>query len=119
MSGSYESYKGRSKYAEIVGAYYAARLAVAEKLHQIQKQASVLILREVHENYSIPVGVWQVREHLRQILKKSPQILNTTLDIPKFISNNFTIPSINWIKNSKILTNIFTQKKLSNYFIPA
>ncbi len=57
----------------IGGAYFAARLGVAEHLANRRKRAGAVILREVHPNYVIPVGVWQIREAVREALKKPPQ----------------------------------------------
>ncbi|MFL6489107.1 MAG: hypothetical protein ACJ70V_05740 [Nitrososphaera sp.] len=57
----------------IAGAYFAGRLAVAEHLANRRKKAGAIILREIHPNYIIPVGVWQIREAVRQALKTLPQ----------------------------------------------
>jgi hypothetical protein len=57
----------------IAGAYFAARLAVVEHLARRRKKAGAIVLREIHPNYVIPLGVWQVREGLREALKKLPQ----------------------------------------------
>ena len=76
--GSYEQYTGRKTYAEIGGCYYSGRLAITEKLQMLKRQAVALILREVHEGYLMPVGVWNVREHVRETLEKEPQIMHTT-----------------------------------------
>ncbi len=112
---SYESFKGRSTYAEISGAYYAARLAVVEKLNKIKKQAIVLILREVHEGYSVPVGVWNVREHLRQALEQEPVVLNNINELHSFITKYFNVPLKNWIENSKVLKDLTTQRRINDY----
>ncbi len=110
-----EGYRGRSKYAEIGGSYYAARLAVTEKLNRINKQAKVLILREVHEGYSIPVGVWNVREHVRMVLDKEPIILEENEDILKKVAEYFDITPKEWIKNSNTLKYLFLQKTIMGY----
>ncbi len=112
---SYEGYRGRSTYAEIGGCYYAARLAVTEKLDMLKKQATVLILREVHDGYIMPVGVWNVREHVRETLSMKPEILHTTGEMIGYIKSRLSIPVGNYIANSTILKNILMQKKLSNY----
>ena len=117
ICSSYEGFKGRSTYAEISGGYYAARLAVAEKLNKLNKQAIVLILREIHENYSVPVGVWNIREHLRESLKKEPTVLNNINDIYNLISKYLTVPVKNWKENSKILKGILTQKRINEYIL--
>ncbi|HID09119.1 TPA: hypothetical protein EYP13_02725, partial [Candidatus Micrarchaeota archaeon] len=63
----WEDYRGRTGYADNVGgSYYAARMAVIEKLLREKRQARAIIIREVHEGYYIPLGVWQVRENVRE-----------------------------------------------------
>ncbi|PJB21549.1 MAG: hypothetical protein CO114_04770, partial [Euryarchaeota archaeon CG_4_9_14_3_um_filter_38_12] len=68
---SSEGYYGRKTYAEIGGCYYAARLATAEFLSKERRQAGVVILREAHPGYIMPVGVWNVRENVRNAFKKT------------------------------------------------
>lgn len=69
MGSAYEGATGRTSYVEeTAGAYYAARLAVLEYLDEIRRQAKVLVLREVTDDYWAPVGVWQVREAVRGAL---------------------------------------------------
>lgn len=64
-----EGYEGRTGYAdEITGAYYAARLGVAEHLRDLQRQARVLVLREITDDYYAPAGVWVIREGVRRAL---------------------------------------------------
>ncbi|MFB6132770.1 MAG: hypothetical protein ABEJ44_05130, partial [Halanaeroarchaeum sp.] len=66
LGSAAEGYEGRSGYVdETAGAYYAARLGVLEYLDRIDRQAKVLVLREVSDAYWAPVGVWQVRESVR------------------------------------------------------
>lgn len=55
------------------GAYHAARLAVAERLAADGAQAAALVLREVRPEYSVPVGVWQVREGVRAAMAAAPR----------------------------------------------
>ncbi|GAB3029622.1 DNA repair protein NreA [Natronobiforma cellulositropha] len=66
MASASEGYEGRSSYVEeTAGAYYAARLGVLEYLESIGRQAKCLVLREVSDDYWAPVGVWQIRESVR------------------------------------------------------
>ena len=66
MASASEGYEGRSRYVEeTAGAYYASRLGVLEHLESIGRQAKCLVLREVSDDYWAPVGVWQVRESVR------------------------------------------------------
>jgi Uncharacterized conserved protein len=66
LASDYEGASGRTQYVDqTAGAYYAARLAVLEHLDQVGRQAKVLVLRHVSDDYWGPVGVWQVREAIR------------------------------------------------------
>ncbi|MEM3841149.1 MAG: Nre family DNA repair protein [Candidatus Micrarchaeaceae archaeon] len=114
---SYEGYNGRTTYAEIGGCYYAARLAVAEKLTEMKGQGRVIILREVHEGYLMPVGVWNVREHVREALTTPPIVLNTTEELFELIQEKMDITLSEWIRNCRILRDIKMQKRISDYLI--
>ncbi|RQH03041.1 DNA repair protein NreA [Natrarchaeobius oligotrophus] len=73
MASASEGYEGRSGYVEeTAGAYYAARLGVLEYLESIGRQAKCLVLREVSDDYWAPVGVWQVRESVRNAFDAPP-----------------------------------------------
>ncbi len=113
--GSYEGYYGRKTYAEIGGCYYSGRLAITEKMKQIKKQGVALILREVHDGYILPVGVWNVREHVRETLQAKPDILYNTSEMFNYITKKLDIKTRTWVQNSRILKDILTQKRLNEY----
>ncbi len=112
---SYEFYKGRNTYAEIGGCYYSARLAVNELLNKEKRQAGVVILREAHSGYIMPIGVWNVRESVRKSLTEPYQKYDTIDDALIYISNIMDIPLKRWIKNSAILKNKLFQKRLEDF----
>ena len=71
INSNYEGFEGRTKYAkETAGAYYAARLGVAEYLRSINRQAKVLIIREVTDHYWAPLGVWVIRETVKNAFEE-------------------------------------------------
>ena len=73
-----EDYYGRKSYVEeTAGGYYAARLGVAEYLHRIKKQAGVLVVREILPDYWAPLGVWLVRETVRDAMRKAPKYFDS------------------------------------------
>jgi len=109
---SYEYFEGRRTYAEIGGCYYAARLAVSELFERIKKQATTVILRETHSGYTLPVGVWNVREHVREALEKEPKRFDALTDAFSYIHTKLDIPIADWIKNSRILKDILNQRRL-------
>jgi len=112
---SYEFYKGRTTYAEIGGCYYAARLAVNEVLNKENRQAGVVVLREAHPGYIMPIGVWNVRESVRKALKEEFRKFETLDQALIYISNKMDIPLHRWIRNSAILKNQLYQKRLEDF----
>jgi len=115
MYSDWEGYKGRTTYAEIGGCYYAARLAVCEQLVKERRQATVIVLRESHPGYIMPVGVWQVRENVRNAMRQKPFTFKTLNESLNFISSRFQIPIQKWIIKSELLKKTFFQKKLTDF----
>lgn len=112
---SNEGYYGRKTYAEIGGCYYSGRLAITEKLQMLKKQAIALILREVHDGYVMPVGVWNVREHVRQTLQCEPLVMHSMEDMMEYIKSRLDISAAGWIRNSRILKDLISQRRLYEY----
>lgn len=112
---SYEFYNGRNTYAEIGGCYYAARLAVNELLNKEKRQAGIVILREAHPGYVMPIGVWNVRESVRESLRQNYQKFETINEALKVTSRLLDIPIDRWIKNSAILKNRLYQKRIDDF----
>jgi hypothetical protein len=112
----WEGHDGRTTYAEIGGCYYAARLAVGELLMKERRQATVIVLREAHPGYIMPVGVWQVRENVRNAVKQPPLKFNTLNQALAYIAGQFKIPMQRWISYSQLLKDALFQKRLTQYF---
>ena len=116
LFSDWESFNGRTTYAKIGGCYYAARLAVGELLMKEHRQASVIVLREAHPGYIMPVGVWQVRENVRNALRQKPNKFETLNEALVHIGTKFQIPMKQWIEKSTLLRNALFQKRLADYF---
>jgi hypothetical protein len=75
MAADSESYEGRTDYVdETAGAYYATRLGVLEHLASVGRQATCLVVRHATEEYWAPVGVWQIREGIRDAFEGEPAV---------------------------------------------
>jgi len=57
------------EYQFLDGGYMAARLSVLEYLDRIQRQAGVLIVREITKDYFAPVGNWHIRETVKRAME--------------------------------------------------
>jgi hypothetical protein len=116
----YESYDGRKDYAEnCTGGYYSNRLPILEKLGQLKRQASVLSLRFITGEYSVPLGVWVVREATRKALKRTPLEFSDKELMLKYsrslILKKFGHDISPLLDKSILLNSIKTQKKLNSF----
>ncbi len=112
----WEGHNGRTTYAQIGGCYYSARLAVCEQLVKERRQATVIVLREARPGYIMPIGVWQVRENVRNAMRQKPYQFKNLTESLKFISGRFEIPLSQWIIQGKLLRNALFQKRISDFF---
>ena len=115
MYGDWEGYNSRTTYASIGGCYYAARLATCEHLVKERRQARVVVLREARPGYIMPVGVWQVRENVRNAMRQNPLKFNTLKEALQRLSTQFHIPLKHWILRSSLMTKAKTQRKITEY----
>ena len=109
VAHEWEWINGRKEYAdEIGGAYYAARLSATEYLHKIKRQASIVVLRRIGGEYHSPMGVWVIRETVRNILEgRGSKYTDRDLLCRE---NKFIIE--NWVSLSKLWKLTLTQKYL-------
>ncbi len=110
-----ENVRGIAHPPQIAGAYFAAKLAVSEYLLKNKIQAGVLIFREIRPEYAIPVGVWQVREGIREAMKQKPQNITKFNDALEIAAAKTSVSKNEWIKNGKII-DMIRQKTLLDYF---
>jgi hypothetical protein len=111
----WEGEKGRWKYASMGGCYYAGRLAVLEHLTRVRRQAKVFILREAYPDYILPVGVWQVRENVRNAMQQTPRQYDTMKDALQRAMNRLSIGLEHWLDAGSLLLRTLTQRKLTEF----
>jgi len=116
MFGDWEDRQGRTSYARMGGCYYAARLAVNELLMKERRQATAIVLREAHPDYIMPVGVWQVRENVRNALRNPPLKYSRLEDVLDRLKEKFDIRLGTWLENSALLTEALRQTKITRFF---
>jgi hypothetical protein len=63
----------------------------------------------------MPIGVWQVRENVRNAMKQKPQLFKSLDECIKNLRNKLKIPISKWMIQSKLLKRCFYQKKLSEF----
>jgi len=113
----FEFYQGRKSYASnITGAYYAARKEVCEYLYKIGRQARVLIFREVSGGYLVPLGVWVIRETVKNAMEENnPFIIDNFDDSLKKMADGFMVDYKYWKNSSKLINFIKTQRTIDSF----
>ena len=112
----HEFFEGRKEYAHIGGCYYAARMAVNELLIKERRTAGAVIFREAHPGYVMPVGVWNVRENVREALRTKPYSYDTLDRAMDHVGRVMDIPKKTWIDNSGVLKDWYTQRRIEDYY---
>jgi len=115
IEGDYEEFKGRTTYPNIGGCYYAARLATAEYLYKIKRQATAILIREIYPGLDLPIGVWFVRENLRETFKQKPLEFDNIKEVIDYVSKKTKIDFNDWIKKSYLLKKVIFEKKIKEW----
>jgi len=115
FGSDHEDARGIDHPPEIAGAYFAAKLAVGEYLVRHQIQSGALILREIRLEYAIPVGVWQIREGVREAMKQKPVLADSFEQALDVAAKPMSISTKEWLSNSSILK-LMRQKRISDFF---
>ena len=115
FGSDFEDARGIDHPPAIAGAYFAAKLGVAEYLSKNKIQAAVLILREIRPEYAIPVGVWQVREGIRSAMKEQPFIASTLDEGINFACKPLSISKLEWLSQGELFKKM-KQKSITDYF---
>lgn len=116
MGGDFEGTEGRTTYAAIGGCYYAGRLAALEHLESIRRNASVVIIREALPSYVLPVGVWTVRQGVRDALTRIPLKLASLEAAISELSGLLRGPAGTIMGSSRIIRGLKTQTRMTSYF---
>ena len=103
----------KSGYSPLAGAYYSARLAVAEYLDGVQRSARVLVLRHVTGDYWAPLGTWVVREAARNAMR-GPGTPCASLDQAVDLASRL-VGFSHWQAYSRLIPELRAQKTLFDF----
>ena len=111
----WEPYEGRKRYADsVTGAYYAARLGVLEYLKKIKRQAGVIVFREITPEYWTPLGVWVIRETVRNTVTTQPTKFATLKEALEEISTKTPLKH-GWEPHSELLHRFRSREVMRKY----
>jgi hypothetical protein len=112
----WEDHTGRTTYASTAGGYYATRLSVLEHLLSIGRQATAIVLREITDAYTTPLGVWVVRETCRAAMESKPLAFEDLGSALRHIDRHALWKP--WQENATLLRQVRAQRSLDAYGAP-
>lgn len=98
----YERNSGKKGYSSVGGCYYACKMAVLEKLAREKRQAAAVVLREAYAGY-VPLGVFNVRENVRNAMIQPPTEFEDTKTAMEHISTRLALPAKRFVVESTLL----------------
>lgn len=109
-----EGFQGRTSYASnVTGAYYAARLAVLEHLRARGRQAAALVYREITDAYWAPLGVWVIREGVRNALRGKRLSFGEVEAVARHVLRRARYAG--WVPEAQLLKGPARQRTLGDY----
>lgn len=116
LFSDYEWNRGKSEYSSVGGCYYSCKMAVLEALAREQRQAGAIVLREARKGY-IPMGVFNVRENVRNAMATEPVVYEDLSSALQGIAPRFQLPVSRFVGDSTVLLSAFRcrQMRLSDF----
>src|SRR5947199_8785868 len=115
MFGRQQGFEGSPTYASNGRSQLARRPAGGEALERERRQAATVILRETHPGYIMPVGVWNVREHVRAALRQVPHRFPTMREALAHLASRLDIPMERYVRMSEGLQHVLYQRTFDDY----
>lgn len=114
----YENNGGKKEYSRVGGCYYTSKMAVLEELASKKKQSAAIILREAYHGY-IPLGVFNVRENIRNAMNEPYKEFEDMKTALAYINSKLKLPLEKFIKNSDLLKELLQSRQTTlDSFIP-
>lgn len=108
--GDYEFYKPKKEYSSVGGCYYSCKFAVLEALSRMGKQAGAIVLREAYEGY-VPLGVFNVRENVRNALQQPPIEFDSMRSALGHISTKLRLPLSRFMDQSTVMRDLLQHRQ--------
>ncbi|MEK6976685.1 MAG: Nre family DNA repair protein [Candidatus Thermoplasmatota archaeon] len=113
VESDWEDHTGRTAYASTAGGYYATRVSVLEHLVKIGRQATAIVLREITDAYTTPLGVWVVRETTRLATEQKGLVFEDTASALRHIDRHARLKT--WQAHAPLLERTQRQRSLEAF----
>jgi hypothetical protein len=113
----HEGMRGKKGYSTVGGCFYSCRMAVLEALEREQVQAGAIVLREATNGY-IPMGVFNVRENVRNALRSDPVSQDGLKSALKQATSRMTLPLARFLDVCSLTRDVLAERQstLSGFF---
>jgi DNA repair protein NreA len=88
---------------------------VTEGLQKERRQAAAIVLRETYPGFIMPLGVWNVRESIRALMKQPFERHGTFGAALSSALSKLKIPRDKWVRESVLISRELTQTKITTY----
>ncbi|MFH0737795.1 MAG: hypothetical protein V1827_04185, partial [Candidatus Micrarchaeota archaeon] len=106
----YEEWKPKKGYSSVGGCYYSCKFAVLEALKRMKKQAGAVVLREAYEGY-VPLGVFNVRENVRNALKGPRREFPSFRDSLNYVSTRLKLPLSRFLDQGSLMRQMLRSRQ--------
>jgi hypothetical protein len=117
LFADHEEFRGKREYSRVGGCYYSCKMALLEGLERQGVQAGAIVLREARRGY-IPMGVFNVRENVRQAMLQPYREFEDLSSALVDVSARMLLPMERFINESTLLKSQFRarQTTLDSFF---
>ncbi|HUU76351.1 MAG TPA: hypothetical protein VMW63_09745 [Methanoregulaceae archaeon] len=105
-----EGHAKKTGYSPVGGCYYSCKMAVLESLAREGRQAGAIVLREARKGY-VPLGVFNVRENVRQAMQQRPTMFDEMGEALSYISEKMILPMARFIGESTMLKGLQRERQ--------
>jgi hypothetical protein len=98
----HETGAGKTAYSTVGGCYYSCKMAVLEALAREGRQAGAIVFREAYQGY-VPMGVFNVRENVRNAMGNQPREFGEMKEALAHISSRMRLPLRRFVEESTLL----------------
>ena len=88
-------------------------VAVLERLADVDRQATCLVIRHASDAYWAPVGVWQIREGVRHAFRNEPATAETFHGAIQQLSGQLPVSLADLRRKSELVAGI--QSRLTDF----
>jgi len=110
LFSDHEDFRGKKGYSCVGGCYYSCKMALLEGLERQGVQAGAIVLREAREGY-IPMGVFNVRENVRQAMLQPYREFEDLHSALTDVSSRMTLSMERFVNESTLLKSQFRARQ--------